>query len=55
MLETDEAWLRCANLDDQYDIEQLIWVKNDHPDAKLVLVGAMEAPFVSFRFGVASA
>ncbi|OAA52148.1 carbohydrate esterase family 9 protein [Cordyceps fumosorosea ARSEF 2679] len=37
--------LVCA--DNKYDIEQLIWVKNDHPDAKLVLVGAMEAPFVA--------
>ncbi|XWX02413.1 hypothetical protein V2A60_010450 [Cordyceps javanica] len=33
--------------DNKYEIEQLIWIKRDHPDTKLVLVGAMEAPFVA--------
>lgn len=33
--------------DNKYEIEQLIWIKKDFADTNLVLVGAMEAPFVA--------
>ncbi|KAJ3499349.1 hypothetical protein NLG97_g397 [Lecanicillium saksenae] len=33
--------------ENKYEVEQLIWVKKDFPDTKVVLVGAMEAPFVA--------
>ncbi|KAJ6785803.1 hypothetical protein PWT90_06936 [Aphanocladium album] len=36
-----------AYAENKYEIEQLIWIKKDYPDAKIVLVGAMEAPFVA--------
>ncbi len=33
----------------QNDIEQLIWIQRDYPDTNIVLVGAVEAPFVSIK------
>ena len=36
-----------VNSEGQYDMEQLVMVKEDFPDVKIVIVGGRESPYVS--------